>query len=745
MANSVMLQIQGMHCASCVARVEGALRGVPGVRDAVVNLATEKALVRFDNAPPPIDKLKAAVASAGYSVAAAEGPALTGASRFFADPWVRLMASTLLTLPVFLFSMPHIHFPYRDLLFLVLATPVQFWCGWPFLQGAVRQLRHFAADMNSLIALGTLSAFLYSAVVTLTKPLDDPGGEVYFEAQMVIVTLILLGRYLEDRAKGRASQAIRRLMELQPRTARIFYGGQEVEIPIDNVSPGDEVVIRPGEQVPVDGVVSEGSSPVNESMLTGEPMPVMKKSGDTVYAGSLNTTGAFRFRASKVGAATMLGQIIALVEQAQTSKAPVQRLADRVAAVFVPVVLLIAALAAGGWLVWGSLHELPATEVLPAALTAFVSTLIIACPCALGLATPTAIMVGTGRGAELGILIRGGEALEKAGRLQVVLLDKTGTITKGEPEVTDIRPFDPPGGNPANLLRLAASAERSSEHPLALALVNRAKADKAPLAAVTDFEAIPGLGVRAKADGREVLVGNDRFFAQQKIELSASAEDAAKHMMGAGKTPVFVAVDGRPWGIIAVADTVRETSATSIVLLRVFGMDCWMLTGDNQRTAEAVGKQVGITRIFAQVLPDQKASVVREAQKNGLRVAMVGDGINDAPALAQADLGIAMRSGTDVAMEAGDVVLMRNDLLDVVAALLLARKTMTIIKQNLFFAFVYNIIAIPLAAFNVLNPMIASATMALSSVSVVTNSLRLRRFQPVKVVEGQQKTLAKRS
>jgi Cu+-exporting ATPase len=692
------------------------------VREASVNLATQKAVVQFADSPPPVEQLRGAVERAGYSVASDDQPAGSKVAQWFSNPWVRLMAATWLTLPVFVFSMPHVHFPYRDLVFFVFSLPVQFWCGWPFLAGAAKRLRYFSADMDTLIALGTLAAFTYSTVITLSKPLSDTGGEVYFEAQMVIITLILLGRFLEDRAKGRASEAIRKLVELQPRTARIYYGGQETEIPIENVSAGDEVIIRPGEKIPVDGQVSEGNSAIDESMLTGESMPVSKKPGDSVFAGSLNTTGALRFRASKVGAETVLGQIIALVEQAQASKAPVQRLADRVAAIFVPVVILIATAAAAGWLIAGGFQE------LPTALTAFVSTLIIACPCALGLATPTAIMVGTGRGAELGILIRGGEALEKAGRLHIVLLDKTGTITQGKPAVTDIQPFDPPGGKPANLLRLAASAEQNSEHALAQALVNRAKADGVPLTQVQEFQALPGLGVRAKVDGREVLVGNERLFEQERIELPDEARSTAKHMAGAGKTPILVAVDRRPWGILAVADTVRESSAAAITLFRVLGLDCWMLTGDNQRTAEAVGKQIGVARIFAQVLPNQKAEVVREAQKTGLRVAMVGDGINDAPALAQADLGIAMRSGTDVAMEAGDIVLMRNDLLDVVAALLLARRTLRTIKLNLFFAFFYNVVAIPLAAFNVLNPMIASATMALSSVSVVGNSLRLRKF-----------------
>ncbi len=721
---SITLHIEGMHCASCVGRVEHALRGVPGVVEASVNLPTEQARVRFQDKPPSLEELQRAVRDAGYEIAAAEG-AKRG---WLSDLRVRFLVAALLTAPVLILSMFHVRFPYRDLLFLVLATPVQFWCGWPFLSGAWKMLKHGSADMNTLIALGSLSAYVYSAVVTLAKPLSDGGGEVYFEAQMAIISLILLGRLLEDRAKGRASEAIRKLMGLQPRTARIFYADQELDVPIDKVDVGDIVVIRPGEKLPVDGVVTEGSSVLDESMLTGESIPVTKRPGDSVVGGTLNTTGTFRYRATKVGSETVLAQIIELVQQAQTNKAPVQRLADRVSAVFVPIVVGIAILAAAGWIIWGMSQGHSFSTTLPTALTALVATLIIACPCALGLATPMAIMVGTGRGAELGILIRGGEALEKAGRIDVVLLDKTGTITRGKPELTDLIRMNAASLSAEDLLRLAASAERGSEHALGLAIIAHAQAKSLQLAALESFEAIPGQGISALVEGREVLVGNPRLMEERKVPVTAEANAAFTRLAGEGKTPVLLAIDGRLQAVLAIADTVREHSAAAIARLRELGYTPWMLTGDNQRTAEAIAKQVGIDKVIAQVLPDQKAAVVREAQATGLKVAMVGDGINDAPALAQADLGIAMGSGTDGAMEAGDITLIRGDLRDVAAALQLAKRTLNNIRQNLFFAFFYNVIAIPLAAANLLHPMIASAAMVFSDVSVVGNSLRLRRF-----------------
>ncbi len=720
-AKAVTLDIAGMHCASCVSRVEQALQRVEGVNEATVNLATQQARVRFAASPPPLDQLRQAVHRAGYEVVSAEA-ATAGKAGWLGDLRARVFVAAVLSAPVVVLSMLEVHFPFRDWLFLSVSIPVQFWCGWPFLAGAWRMLRHGSSDMNTLIALGTLSAWGYSAFMTLFVH----GGDVYYEAQMGIVTLVLVGRLLEDRAKGRASEAIRRLVGLRPRTARIFYGGQEVEVPIERVDVGDIVAIRPGEKLPVDGVLTEGGSAVDESMLTGEPMPVTKKPGDTVAGGTINTTGAFRFKATRVGADTVLAQIIELVQQAQTQKAPVQRLADRVSSIFVPTVLAVATLAAAGWIIWGQAQGQTVSASLPQALTAFVATLIIACPCALGLATPMAIMVGTGRGAEKGILIRGGEALEKAGRIQVVMFDKTGTLTRGKPEVTDLLPM--PETSERDLLSLAAAAEHGSEHPLAQAVLARARTEQVPVQAAQGFEALPGRGVTVTIDGNRLIVGNRGLMEEHQIALPDDAGQAADRLAQAAKTPIFVAMNGKLLGLLAVADPPREHAADVVEHLRLIGFESWMVTGDTPQTAYAVARQLGIERVFPGVLPGQKAEVVKQAQATGVRVAMVGDGINDAPALAQADLGIAMATGTDVAMEASDLTLMRSDLRDVVLALRLARRTLRTIKQNLFLAFVYNVVAIPLAVFNVLHPMIASLAMALSDVSVVGNSLRLRRF-----------------
>ncbi len=735
---SITLGIDGMHCASCVGRVERALEAAPGVAKASVNLALQQARVQFSNGPVPIELLSEAVRKAGYEVVSS-ATSRPETHSLWSDLRIRIGVAAALSLPVLILSMAEVRFAYRDLLFLLLSLPVQLWCGWPFLSGAWKMLKRRSADMNTLIALSTLSAFLYSAAVTLTKPPSDPGGHVYFEAQMTIILFVLIGRYLEDRAKGRASEAIRKLAGLQSKTARLFYGGEEIEVPLEKVETGDIVVIRPGEKIPVDGVVAEGTSSVDESMLTGEPMPVSKQPGDKVVGGTINTTGAFRFRTTRVGKDTVLAQIIELVQQAQTSKAPVQRLADRVSAVFVPIVLVIALVAAVGWLLLGHYQDQDLATALPAALTAFVATLIIACPCALGLATPMAIMVGTGRGAELGILIRGGEALEKAGRIDVVLFDKTGTITEGKPRVVETCFFPPDitgDLDPALVTDLVVSAERNSEHPLAQEIVryyseeNRGRLQQ--VAQPDAFVALPGRGVWARIQGHEVLVGNRRLLEEKNVELNAAVEQELEHALAIKmwklSTEVFFAVDGRLQGFCRLADPPREGSAEAIAELRRMGPNAWMLTGDNQTTAQAVARQVGIDKVFAHVLPDQKASVVRKIQQEGQKVAMVGDGINDAPALAQADLGIAMASGTDIALEASDITLMRSDPRDVVVALKLARRTLRNIKQNLFLAFVYNVIAIPLAAFGLLHPMIASAAMALSDVSVVGNSLRLRKF-----------------
>ncbi|MCS6976776.1 MAG: heavy metal translocating P-type ATPase [Gemmatales bacterium] len=745
---SCLLMVQGMHCASCVSRVEQALKSVPGVADASVNLALGQAQVHFRDRPPSLEQLTEAVARAGYSATPVSEIKPTKAAApqdsSLAALRQRFVVAAVLTVPVFFITMAHlipglpeITFPYRDLLFLALATPVQFWCGWPFLSGAFRILLRGSADMNTLIALGTLSAYGYSAVVTLGQlnGYHELGNHlvspVWFEAQMVIITLVLAGRLLEERAKARASEAIRGLMALQPPTARVVREGREIEIPLEQVAVGDLVSIRPGERIPTDGVVTEGQSAVDESLLTGEAMPVTKRPGDRVFGGTLNTTGAFRFQAEKIGQETLLAQIVALVHQAQTSKAPVERLADRVSAVFVPVVVVIAA---GAALAWFTVGQLTGTSAWEPALHAFVTTLIIACPCALGLATPTAILVGTGRGAQLGILIRGGEALEAAGRINLVILDKTGTLTLGKPTVTAIVPLDQTPTR--ELLRLAASLEQRSEHPLAVAILERARNEQMAVEPVEDFEAVPGFGVRGRVRGRRYLVGNVALVMDQGGTLEPSVQQTLDQFAADGRTPVLLAEevqDSTPpavklLGVIAVADPIREGSQEAVANLKEMGLEVWLVTGDHPGTAEAVAKRLGIGQVVAGVLPGRKAEIVRQAQQKGKKVAMVGDGINDAPALAQADLGIAIGAGADVALEASDITLVRSDPRDIVVALKLARRTLWTIRQNLFFAFVYNCLAIPLAAMNLVNPMIGSAAMALSSVSVVTNSLRLRHF-----------------
>jgi P-type Cu+ transporter len=711
--SQVTLNIDGMHCASCVARVEDALRKVPGVRDVGVNLALNQARVDVaEGAAPQEEQCRQAVENAGYHLA--ETGALPVGDRIYP----RFLVGALLTAPVAVLSMLHVGFPYRDVLFLLVATIVQFWCGWPFLAGATKILRHRAADMNTLIAMGTLVAFLQSAVVTLAKPLNDGHGQVFFEAQMVIITLVLLGRLLEERVKGRASEALRKLLNLRPPTARLWYGEQEVTVPVEKVDVGDIVIVQPGEQIPVDGTVTEGQSEVNEAMLTGEPLPASKQPGEPVTAGTLNLSGLLRFKATKVGAETKLAQIIRLVEEAQTRKAPVQRLADRVAGVFVPVVIALALLAAIGWLVWGSFQEMAWTEVLPTALTAFVATLIVACPCALGLATPMAIIVGTGRGAELGILIRSGEVLEKAERLDLLFCDKTGTLTKGEAQVTEtvwLQEIE----DRKQILSLVVAVEQASAHPLAKAIVTAKPMANSPV--VERATELPGRGIDAKIQGHEVLAGNALLLKEKGISVPESESQP-------GSTQVFFAVDGTLYGFFRLTDPPRAEAAATVFELRRMGLEVQLLTGDQSASAAPVAKQVGIEIVHSGVKPEEKAEIVKQAQNKGRRVAMVGDGINDAPALAQADLGLAMGTGTDVAREAGDIVLMRGRFSDVVPALTLARQTLRVIRQNLFFAFIYNVLMIPLAALGYLHPMLASVAMVLSSLSVTGNSLRLRKF-----------------
>jgi len=606
----------------------------------------------------------------------------------------------------------------------ILTTPVLFWGGWQFFQGTWRGIKNFSANMDTLIAVGTSAAYFYSSVVTFFNQ-----GEVYFDTAAVIITLILLGRFLEVRAKGQASEAIKKLMGLTAKTARVVRDDKEQDIPIDQVVVGDILIVRPGEKIPVDGVITEGASAIDESMVTGESMPVEKKKGDEVIGATINKSGSFKFKATKVGKETVLAQIIKLVEEAQGSKAPIQRLADFVSSYFVPIVIVVAILSTGYWL-------LIAGQTLTFALIIFVTVLIIACPCALGLATPTAIMVGTGKGAEQGILIKDATALEIAHKIKTIILDKTGTLTKGEPSVTDVLSADKL--EEKEILRLAASAELRSEHPLGEAVVRKAREEKLKLTEPTGFQAIIGQGIKARVGRPEVLKGNRALMAKFKIEIPGHVEKKMEKLEAEGKTAMLVAVDKKIIGLVAVADTLKVNSKKTVGLLKDMGFDVWLLTGDNPRTAAAIGEKVGIgrQRIMAEVAPQKKEAKIAELRKHGKIVAMVGDGINDAPALVASDVGIAMGAGTDVAMESAGITLMRSDLMDLVAAIRLSKVTMRIIKQNLFWAFFYNTALIPVAAgilypfFGILlNPIFASGAMAFSSLSVVLNSLRLKRIR----------------
>jgi len=736
---SVEIPIRGMKCASCVKTIEKALKKVPGVLRVNVNPAAEKAWVEYISGMTDGEALRRAVTESGFRPLEIESGEESGDAadqareREFRSLKRKFLFGLAFAFPVFIGSMPRL-FPWAPgfmtspYLLWLLATPVQFWIGRMFYKGAWGALKHRNADMNTLIAVGTSTAYLYSAAAALFPGFFASGGRsvhVYFDTSVMIIVLILFGRMLEARAKGRSFAAIRKLMELQPKTARILRDGQAVDIPVAEVVPGDEVVVRPGEKIPVDGIVSDGSSSVDESMITGESMPVKKKSGDGVIGATINKAGGFRFRATKVGRDTALAQIIRLVREAQGSKPPIQRLADVIAGIFVPVVLIIALLTFTVWVIFGQERN------LTFALLNFVSVLIIACPCALGLATPTAVLVGTGRGAEKGILIKGGESLETAYKLDTVVFDKTGTLTKGTPEVTDV--FSEDGRTEKDLLHYAAGAESGSEHPLGEALIRAADQLGIDLVSTEGFQALEGRGIEAEVLGKQVVVGSSRLMAERGMSspvLEAKAETWASE----GKTPVFVGIEGKAVGAVAVSDPLKEESREAVAKLREMGLDVIMLTGDRKPTAEAVARRTGISRVLAEVLPGDKARAVRDLQAEGKRVAMVGDGINDAPALAQADIGIAIGSGTDIAMEASDITLIRGDLHGVSAAMELSRQTIRVIKQNLFWAFFYNTVGIPIAAgilypfFGILlSPIIASAAMAFSSVSVVTNSLRLRR------------------
>ena len=757
------LRVSGMTCASCVAHVEGALRGVRGVRSASVNLATETGTVEYIPGLATPDDFRAAVDEAGYSIETLadwddcekemdrlarvkEIRALRNRFAFAAILGAVIFLGSFDWLPWVSNLMDRTYYPF---LLWALATPVQFWSGWMFYTSGFGAIRHRTANMHTLIALGTSVGYLYSVAVVFIitfspETLSEEGIEaaVYFDTSAIIIALILLGRFLEARARGQTSEAIRRLMELRPGTARVVRDSEEVDLPLDQVAPGDVIVVRPGEKIPVDGEVVQGYSTIDESMLTGESMPVEKSEGAQVYGATVNRTGGFQFRATKVGKNTLLSQIIALVQEAQGSKAPIQRLADVVSAYFVPAVL---GLSIGAFLLWLLIGPEPTVTY---ALLVMVAVLIIACPCALGLATPTAIMVGTGNGAQRGVLVRSAEALEIAHKTDVVVMDKTGTLTTGKPSVTDLIVTS---GTDDDLLRLAASAERRSEHPLGEAVVREAQARGIALEEIERFEAVPGRGVEARMNGNNVLLGNRSLMEEKGLPLNR-LDGAAERLAGDGKTPIYVATNGGALGVIGVADTLKPEAAQVVTGIQEMGLEVIMLTGDSRSAAEAIAGETGVDRVIAQVLPQSKVDVVRELQREGRVVAMVGDGINDAPALAQADVGIAMGTGTDVAMESADITLMRGDLKGVLTAFHLSRSTIRTIKQNLFWAFFYNAALIPVAAgvlyplFNglggvpsglhfffgeqgFLNPVMAALAMAFSSVTVVSNSLRLRRLK----------------
>ena len=774
-SETVTLNIGGMTCASCVSHVGSAVARVPGVLSADVNLATDQATVKYVSGMATLEDFRYIVADAGYSMDGVVGDetdkeadqerlARTREINALARRVMIAGAVGAIVMTVMFIPLETLHLTSFQLNFILwaLATPVQFWIGATFYKGAWAGLKYRTTNMNTLVAVGTSVAYGYSTALTFFEgyfadahlvhahSLFNHSTGTYFDASAIVICLVLLGRLLEARAKGQTSEAIRKLMGLRPKTARVVRNDDEADIPVDEVVLGDILVVRPGEKIAVDGEIVAGASTVDESMLTGESLPVEKNAGSLVYGATINKTGSFRLRATNVGKDTVLSQIIRMVQEAQGSQAPVQRLVDKVASRFVPAVILVAVATFVAWLIWA-----PVPPSLPIAILNFVAVLVIACPCALGLATPTAIMVGMGNGAERGILIRNAETLERAYEIQVVVLDKTGTLTQGRPEVTDLVVAG--GRAEEEVLRLAASAERGSEHPLGEAIVAASKDRCLALEKVEKFEAVPGFGIQAQVNGAAITLGNLAFMQQQGFPMNG-LEARATEFSTQGKTPMFVAVDGQVDGVIAVADILRPEAREAVAAMHQLGLEVLMLTGDNLRTARAIACQVGIDRVLADVLPDQKVEQIGALQEEGKVVAMVGDGINDAPALTRADVGVAIGTGTDIAIAAADVTLMRGDIRGVPEAIALSKTTMRTIKQNLFWAFGYNTLLIPIAAgllfvvffkildtpvpagplryvlgdFGFLNPVMAAGAMALSSVSVVTNSLRLKRFRPAR-------------
>jgi len=746
-ASILRMGIRGMTCASCVTKIEETLRRAPGVLNATVNPGTGEAKVEHLPSVTNLHEIERAVESTGYKTTKAPSDELVDKEaeergKEYKSLMAKFIFAAIIAVPVMIVGYPKWFPILRDLstgpvrilwgLSGLATLPVLLWSGSHFFTGAWSAFRRRAADMNTLISVGTGAAWVYSSVAILFPRIFPEGtAEPFYDVSNVVIGRVVLGQALELRAKGRSSEAIKKLIGLQAKTARVLREGKEIDLPVEEVLLGDIVLVRPGEKVPVDGELTEGSSAVDESMVTGESIPVEKKAGDEVIGATLNKTGAFKFRATKVGKETALAQIIKMVQDAQGSKAPIQRMADIVSGYFVPIVMLIAVLTFVAWFDFG-----PQPALIYALVTA-VTVLIIACPCALGLATPISLMVGVGKGAENGILIRSGEALETAHKLNAVVLDKTGTITVGKPSLTDVIAQE--GFEENEVLRMAASVEKGSEHPLGEAILKGALDRGIDTPDATDFNVIPGHGVEAKVDGRSVLLGNIKLMKDRKINAEG-LEDVSVRLADEGKTPMFVAANGKVAGIIAVADVVKEDSKEAIAAMKEMGLEVVMITGDNKRTADAIARNVGMDRVLAEVLPEDKAFNVQKLQLEGKKVAMVGDGINDAPALARADIGMAIGTGTDVAIEASDITLIKGSLKEVALAIQVSRATMRNIKQNLFGAFFYNILGIPIAAgvlypfFGILlSPLIAGAAMAFSSVTVVSNANRLRAFRPKEV------------